>query len=78
MPKFRPAPDSCHHPVQRVQVCGPLLRYALRLSECIEGIVQHEESADRDAAVAAAILHDVAIHKAERRHGSATGLFPAA
>ena len=51
------------------------IRHALRVVEHAESILRYEPSADRDVVIAAAILHDIGIHEAERRHGSASGKY---
>lgn len=50
-----------------------LIQHALRVTRYAEDNLQHEESADRDVVIAAAILHDIGIPEAERKHGSSAG-----
>ncbi len=50
-----------------------LIQHALRVTRYAENILQHEESADRDVVIAAAILHDIGIPETERKHGSSAG-----
>ena len=50
-----------------------LIQHALRVTRHAEDNLQHEESADRDVVIAAAILHDIGIPEAERKHGSSAG-----
>ena len=50
-----------------------LIQHALRVTRYAEDMLQHEESADRDVVIAAAILHDIGIPEAERKHGSSAG-----
>ena len=49
------------------------VRHALRVTEHAERILSYEKSADRDVVISAAILHDIGIHEAERKHGSSAG-----
>jgi len=51
------------------------IRHALCVTEYAERILQHEENADRDVVIAAAILHDIGIHEAERKTGSSAGKY---
>jgi len=51
------------------------VRHALRVTGYAESILQHERGADRDIVIAAAILHDIGIHEAERKHGSSAGRY---
>jgi putative nucleotidyltransferase with HDIG domain len=51
------------------------IRHALRVTQYAGSILQYEGSADRDVAIAAAILHDIGIPEAERKHGSAAGTY---
>jgi hypothetical protein len=37
--------------------------------------LQHREGGDRAVVEAAAVLHDIGIHEAERKHGSAAGIY---
>jgi len=51
------------------------IRHALRVTEYAERILEHEREADRDVVIAAAILHDIGIHEAERKYGSTAGKY---
>ena len=51
------------------------IRHALRVTEYAERILQYEKDADREVVVPAAILHDIGIHEAERKHGSSAGRY---
>ena len=51
------------------------IRHALRVTEYAEQILEYEGEVDRDIVIAAAILHDIGIHEAERKHGSAAGKY---
>lgn len=51
------------------------ITHALRVTEYAEKILQHEENADKDVVVSAAVLHDIGIHEAERKHGSSAGKY---
>lgn len=51
------------------------IEHALRVTEYAERILQHEKDADRDVVVSAAVLHDIGIHEAERKHGSFAGKY---
>lgn len=50
-----------------------LIEHALRVTRYAEDILRQEEDADRDVVIAAAILHDIGIPEAIRKHGSAAG-----
>ena len=47
-----------------------LIQHALRVTRYAEDILHDEEDADRDVVIAAAILHDIGIPEAIRKHGS--------
>ncbi len=47
-----------------------LIQHALRVTRYAEDSLRYEESADGDGVIAAAILHDIGIPEAERKHGS--------
>lgn len=51
------------------------IKHALRVTEYAEKILQHEVNADKDVVVSAAVLHDIGIHEAERKHGSSAGKY---
>jgi len=51
------------------------IQHALRVTEYAERIFQYEKNADRDVVLAAAILHDIGIHEAERKYGSSQGKY---
>jgi len=51
------------------------IRHALRVTKYAESILQYEKNADRDIVLAAAILHDIGIHEAERKYGSSAGKY---
>jgi HD superfamily phosphodiesterase len=51
------------------------INHAHQVLENAEDIMQKEPKADRDVVVAAAILHDIGIHAAEKKHGSTAGIF---
>lgn len=51
------------------------IRHALRVTEYAESILQYEPGADRDVVLAAALLHDIGIHEAERKHGSSASRY---
>lgn len=51
------------------------IQHALRVTKYAEHILQYEVTADRDVVVAAAILHDIGIHEAERKYGSSAGKY---
>jgi hypothetical protein len=46
--------------------------HALKVAEFAEKILEHEPG-NRELVLAAAYLHDIGIHEAERKHGSAAG-----
>jgi len=48
------------------------VRHTLSVLDYAERIARHEPGS-REVVVAAAILHDIGIHEAQRRHGSAAG-----
>ena len=50
------------------------ITHALRVLEHAQDLLRHEEGNPR-VVVAAALLHDVGIHEAERKHGSAAGRY---
>jgi HD superfamily phosphodiesterase len=51
------------------------IRHALRVTEYAERILEHEKEAEGKIVIAAAILHDIGIHEAERKHGSTAGRY---
>jgi len=51
------------------------IEHALRVSQYAERILEHERGARRDVVIAGAILHDIGIHEAERKYGSAAGRY---
>lgn len=51
------------------------IRHALRVTGYAEDILQYERGADRGVVIAAAILHDIGIPEAERRHGSSAARY---
>lgn len=51
------------------------IRHALRVTEFAEDILFWEKEAERDIVLAAAILHDIGIHEAERKYGSSSGKY---
>ena len=51
------------------------IQHALRVTEYAEHILQYEGNADKDVVLAAAILHDIGIHEAERKYGSSAGKY---
>jgi len=46
--------------------------HALKVADFAEKILRHE-TGDRELVLAAAFLHDIGIHEAERKHGSTAG-----
>ncbi len=48
------------------------ISHALKVAEFAEKILQHEPG-NRELVLAAAFLHDIGIHEAERKHGSTAG-----
>ncbi len=48
------------------------INHALRVAGHAEEILRHEPG-DRELVLAAAFLHDIGIHEAERKHGSTAG-----
>ena len=51
------------------------IKHAYQVLEYAEKILEKEPKADREVVVAAAILHDIGIHAAEKKHGSTAGIF---
>jgi HD superfamily phosphodiesterase len=51
------------------------IRHALAVLEYACEIMDRERSVDCDVVVAAAILHDIGIQEAERKHGSSAGVY---
>lgn len=49
--------------------------HALNVLKHAREIAENERNADFDVVVAAAILHDIGIHKAERKYGSSSGVY---
>lgn len=47
--------------------------HALKVLSCAEEILKHEENSDPLIVIAAAILHDIGIHEAERKYNSSAG-----
>jgi putative nucleotidyltransferase with HDIG domain len=48
------------------------INHALRVTEFAEKILR-EEPGNRELVIVAALLHDIGIHEAERKHGSSAG-----
>lgn len=48
------------------------INHALRVTEFAEKILRNEPG-DRELVIVTALLHDIGIHEAERKHGSSTG-----
>lgn len=51
------------------------IRHALTVTDFAEEILKEEPGGDREVVVAAAILHDIGIHAAEKKHRSTAGRY---
>ena len=51
------------------------ITHARRVLEHAERLLERNPGTDRDVVVAAAVLHDIGIHEAERKHGSPAARF---
>ena len=51
------------------------IRHALNVTEYAERILTHEVDTERDIVIAAAVLHDIGIPEAVRKHGSAAARY---
>lgn len=52
-----------------------LIRHALNVTQTAEHILSYEVDAERDTVIAAAVLHDIGIPEAVRKHGSPAALY---
>ncbi len=51
------------------------VNHAFEVLHHAQAIIKEEQDADRKVVMAAAILHDIGIHEAEKKHGSSAGVY---